>query len=282
METNLASFEQDVIETSRQVPVVVDFWAPWCGPCRTLGPMLEKLEAEAAGRWRLVKVNSDENPELSTHFQVRSIPFVIAFVDGRPVDQFVGVLPEGQLRAFLDQLLPNPVEQARRAALEASQAGDRVLAVEQLRTALALDPGHDLSRLDLIELLLDDGRGDDARAELALLTPRTTQVGEPRYLALKTRLDALDAAAALPDSTQLEARLAADPGDLAARYDLASRAIAAQDFDGALDQLLEIVKRDRGFRDDIGRTTMLSVFELLAHDPAKVAHWRRALSSALN
>ncbi len=92
------SFAQEVIETSRQVPVLVDFWAPWCGPCRTLGPMLEKLEAEYAGKWKLAKVNSDENPELSAHFNVRSIPYVVAFVDGKPVDQFVGVLPEGQLR----------------------------------------------------------------------------------------------------------------------------------------------------------------------------------------
>jgi len=286
METNLASFEQDVIETSRHIPVLVDFWAPWCGPCRTLGPMLEQLEAEAGGRWRLVKVNADENPELSAHFQVRSIPFVLAFVNGQPVDQFVGVLPESQLREFLAKLQPNPVEQARQAALEALRADDKPLAIEHLRNALALDPGHDQSRLELIELLLEDsqtGSGlEAARAELALLTPRTTHANDARYLALITRLDALEAAAALPDAATLEARLASDPADLDARFDLASRAIAEQDFETALAQLLEIVQRDRNFRDQIGRKTMLSVFELMSYDPARVAHWRRALSSALN
>lgn len=116
------NFAQEVIETSRQVPVLVDFWAPWCGPCRTLGPMLEKLEHEYAGKWKLAKVNSDESPELSAHFNVRSIPHVVAFVDGKPVDQFVGVLPESQLRGFLDRVIPQPAEVAYREGLAAHQA----------------------------------------------------------------------------------------------------------------------------------------------------------------
>jgi len=282
MDSNLASFEQDVIETSKQVPVLVDFWAPWCGPCRTLGPLLEKLEAEAGGAWRLVKVNSDENPELSAHFQVRSIPFVVAFVDGQPVDQFLGVLPESQLRAFVAKLLPDPADNARRAALAALRAGDRTLARDHLQAALALDPGYDVSRLDLIELLLDDNQTDAARLEMSLLSPRATDGTEPRYNAFKTRIDALAAAAELPAESALMARLEANPADLEARFDLASLAIARQDFDVALEHLLEIVRRDRKFRDDIGRKTMLSVFELMSFDPARVTAWRRALSTALN
>ena len=281
MDSKLATFEHDVIETSKQVPVLVDFWAPWCGPCRTLGPMLEKLESEYAGRWRLVKVNSDENPELSAHFQVRSIPFVIAFADGRPVDQFVGVLSESQIRAFLDQILPDPADAERRAALNALRAGDRGQARDHLQAALALDPGYDISRLDLIELLLDDGQIEAARVEMSLLSPRSTQGDEPRYNAFKTRIDAIDATAALPSAASLLARLTDNPADLDAHFDLASRLIAEQKFDAALEHLMEIVKRDRRYRSDLGRKTMLSVFELMSYAPERVSHWRRMLSAAL-
>jgi len=281
MDSTLATFEHDVVETSKQVPVLVDFWAPWCGPCRTLGPMLEKLESEYAGRWRLVKVNSDENPELSAHFQVRSIPFVIAFADGRPIDQFVGVLSESQIRAFLDQILPDPADAERRAALNALRAGNREQARDHLQTALALDPGYDISRLDLIELLLDDTQIEAARVEMSLLSPRTTQGDDSRYNAFKTRIDAIDAAAALPSAAALHARITGNPADLDAHFDLASRLIAEQKFDAALEHLMEIVTRDRSYRSDLGRKTMLSVFELMSYAPERVSHWRRMLSAAL-
>ncbi|HEV7820589.1 MAG TPA: thioredoxin [Burkholderiales bacterium] len=281
MDTTLATFEQDVIEASREVPVLLDFWAPWCGPCRTLGPLLEKIEHEYAGRFKLVKVNADESPELSQHFGIRSIPHVVAFVDGQPVDQFVGVLPEGELKRFIDRLMTDPAEAERRAALAALADGRRDEAYDKLKAALAMDPGYDEARLDLIELLLDDDRFEEARAEEALLSPKTTQGIDARYNALKTRLDAADVAAELPDTRELEAKIAAHPSDLDARFDLASQWIAARHYDGALEQLLEIVKRDRGFRDDIGRKTMLSVFDL-ATNPKRVSEWRRKLSAALN
>ncbi|MPW16219.1 thioredoxin [Paraburkholderia sp. CNPSo 3157] len=282
MDTTLATFEKDVISASMLTPILVDFWAPWCGPCKTLGPMLAKLEAEYEGKWRLVKVNVDENQELAAHFQVRSIPHVVAFADGRPVDQFIGVLPEGQLRQFLDRLVPDGAEAARAEAAVAVSEGRREDAYDALKAALAFDPGYDEARLDLMELLLEDHRVDEAQNENDLLSPKTTQGIDARYNAIKTRLDAVDAAADLPPTDALEARVADNPDDLEARFDLASAFIARRKYDPALEHLLAIVQRDRNFREDIGRKTMLSVFDLAAHQPELVSKWRRKLSASLN
>jgi putative thioredoxin len=282
MDTTLATFEKDVIEASTLAPVLIDFWAPWCGPCKTLGPMLEKLEAEYGGKWKLAKVNVDENQELAAHFQVRSIPHVVAFADGRPVDQFIGVLPEGQLRQFIDGLIPDAAATERQAAQEALAEGRREDAYDALKAALAYDPGFDDARMDLIELLLADNRTDEAHTEAELLSPKVTQGIDPRYNAIKTRLDALDAAADLPPTGALEAQVAAHPEDLEARFDLANALIAHRKYADALEHLLEIVKRDRTFREDVGRKTMLSVFDLAAHQPQLVTEWRRKLSATLN
>ncbi|VVE05949.1 Thioredoxin 1 [Pandoraea nosoerga] len=283
IDTNLASFDADVLAVSHQVPVLADFWAPWCGPCNVLGPLLEKLEAEAQGRIRLVKVNADENAQLCAEYGVRSLPTVVAFVDGEPVDQFVGALPEGQLRAFIERIVPNPAEMARRVAREALAEGRPEAARDALQAALALDPAHDDVRLDLVDVLLGMGDAQAARTELTLLSPRTAASGDARIAALTTRIEAAERASHLPPAQDLLRRVQAEPDNLQARLDLANRYLAERAYEPALQALLEIVQRDRSFADDAARKSMLAIFDALSGtDPATVSAWRRKLSAALN
>ncbi|SCU73588.1 Thioredoxin [Cupriavidus necator] len=279
-DVTLQNFETEVIEASRQAPVLVDFWAPWCGPCRTLGPMLERLEAEAGGQWKLVKVNVDENQDLAAHFGVRSIPHVVAIADGQAVDQFIGVLPESGLREFLGRLMPRPAQMALHDALQLAAEGDRAGAEAKFDEAIALDPETDAARLAYIGFLLDGNAIAEARSQFEALSPQAAE--QDAHAALRTRMDAMEGLSGLPDEPTLSARIAADPRDLAARRDLARLLIARQQYEPALEQLLEIVRTDRTFEDDIGRKTMLSVFEMLADRPDVVSHWRRQLSTALN
>lgn len=283
IDTNLASFDDDVLAVSHQVPVLADFWAPWCGPCNALGPLLEKLEAEAQGRLRLVKINADENAQLCADYGVRSLPTVVAFVDGEPVDQFVGALPEGQLRAFIERVVPNPADMARRVAREAIAEGRPEVARDALQAALALDPAHDEIRLDLVDVLIEMGDLAGARTELALISPRTAAGGNVRIAALETRLATAEQASHLPPAAQLLQRVQAEPDNLQAQLDLANRYLADHAYEQALETLLGIVQRDRTFGDDVGRKSMLAVFDALSSaDPATVATWRRKLSAALN
>lgn len=283
IDTNLASFDDDVLAVSHQVPVLADFWAPWCGPCNVLGPLLEKLEAEAQGRLRLVKINADENPQLCADYGVRSLPTVVAFVDGEPVDQFVGALPEGQLRAFIERIVPNPAEMARNVARQALVEGKPQVARDALQAALALDPAHDEIRLDLVDVLIEMDDLAGARTELSLISPRTAAGGNARIAALETRLAAAEQASHLPPAAQLMQRVQAEPDNLQAHLDLANRYLADHAYEQALETLLGIVQRDRTFGDDVGRKSMLAVFDALGgSDPATVAAWRRKLSAALN
>jgi putative thioredoxin len=275
LDIGLAEFQKNVIEESIRRPVVVDFWAPWCGPCKSLKPILEKLAAEYGGKFLLAKVNSDDNQELAARYGVRGIPSVKAFIDGEPVDEFSGAIPEGEVRAFLDRLIPSPAEEVRGKAAEKRMAGDLSAALQLLADASRLDPGHLGVRLDAAEIMLDLNEADEASRLLASVPDDA----DPRVAQLKARLQFLGAAGA--DEAGLQVRIAADENDLEARLQLAKLWVAASNYEPAMEQLLEIVRRDRGFQDDIGRKTLLDVFNLLGGGEL-VSKYRRLLASALN
>jgi putative thioredoxin len=274
LDVSLADFAQHVLEESKHRPVVVDFWAPWCGPCKSLKPILEKLAAEYGGKFLLAKINSDDNQELAARYGVRGIPSVKAFVNGEPVDEFSGALPEGEVRTFLDRLIPSPAEELRAQAAELRRAGDLSAALQILADASRIDPGHIGVRLDAAEIMLDLNEADEARRLLASVTDDA----DPRVPQLKARLQFMGAEG--EDVAALTARVAANENDLEARLKLANLLVAAGQHEAGMDQLLEIVRRDRGFGDDIGRKTLLSVFDLLGGGEL-VSRYRRLLASLL-
>jgi putative thioredoxin len=280
LDVNIQNFEQEVLQASRKVPVLVDFWAAWCAPCRALKPILEKLAREYQGRFRLAKVNSDENQALAYRYGVRGIPNVKAFVNGQVVDEFTGALPEAQVREFVERLLPSPAEPLRQEALAAKARGENAVMRQLLLRAIELDPRHEAARLDLVEVLAEAGELQEAQRLLAEIADHAKD---------RARVDALGARLALAatapqgaDAGQLRARIAAAADDLEARLELANLLALRQDYRPALEQLLEIVRRDRGFRDDIGRKTMIQIFNLLGSDSDLVREFRSALASVIN
>lgn len=279
-DVSLEDFEAKVLLPAETVPVLVDFWAPWCEPCKVLKPMLEKLAEEYAGRFLLAKVNADDYPELAQHFGVRSIPSVKVLFQGQLVDEFNGAMAESQLREFIDRVaLPggpagaSPREQA--AALVAEGQLDAALAI--LVDASREAPEDEATRLDAIDVLMQLGRNDEAQQLLAV---EYKQQGD-RAAALRARLALAQGAA---DTGPLEAKLAANPDDHATRLEL-SRAYAAQSrFREALEAALEVVRRDRFFDEGAGRKALLQLFEALAGEQYDdlVREFRRKLSAALN
>jgi putative thioredoxin len=282
LDVGLDAFEQAVIEESRRRLVLVDFWAAWCGPCRALKPVLEQLAREYEGRFLLAKVDTEAEPQLAARFGIRGIPNVKAFLDGTPVDEFSGALPLPQVRAFIDRLLPSDAERARLHALAQAAGGDGEAAIASLRTALDLDPRLERARIDLIGLLVEAGRLDEARALAAGLQPLTRH---ERWAAPVLARLALQPGAETADPALLESRLAASPDEHETRLALARLHVSAGRHEAALEQLLELVRRDRRHGDEAGRRTMISIFDLLATDPAHaalVSRYRRELARALN
>ena len=287
VDVSATDFERAVLEASKAVPVIVDFWAEWCGPCRALKPVLEKLAAEYDGKFKLAKINSDENQPLAQRYGVRGIPNVKAFVNGELVDEFSGALPEAQVRAFLNRLLPSPAEKLRVETLrEYAELQDAERALRMLAHASELDPANEAVRIDSAQLLITLNRYDEAARLLASLAELTKM--DDRVKALQVRIDlalsvaGVAGAADGADETALTRRVADNPGDLDARLLLAHRHIAREQHADAFEQLLEIVRRDRKFKDDAARKTMLQLFSVLGSDNALVSDYRRKLAGALN
>ena len=270
IDVTMATFEQEVIAASMTTPVLVDFWAPWCGPCKSLGPILEKVERDYEGRFKLVKINSDDEQQLAGAFGIRSISTCVLLIGGRPVDGFAGALPEGRIKEFLDKHLPSQDE--LQAQVDAEQAqelmdeGDLQSAVDKLAAALEADPANDDARFDYIKLLIGVGQLAQAQAALAPALARIPVA--LRFEALKQWLAALQFVTTDPRGAwsleQFDAAIAQNKRDFDTRLAKARLLMAAGQWTEAMDELLEIIMRDKKWADELPRKTLVAILELLS------------------
>lgn len=269
-----ASFAVDVIERSREVPVVVDFWAEWCGPCRVLGPVLEQLAEEYGDQVQLVKVDTDANPQVATQYGIRSIPAVKAFRNGEMVDEFVGALPEPQVREFFNRIHPSEADALAAEGDAALKAGKLDIARERFEALLASNAEHPGAALGLAIALVETGEVDRAE-ELALRTPN-----EERAKRVLARVGLLRAAVGV-DRGAFEARLAANDDDIEARYQLGAHMLAVGEWELGFEHLLEVMMRDRKFANDGARVRILEGLELLGMTHPLTVEYRRRLTNLL-
>jgi len=261
--------------------VVIDFWAPWCAPCKVLKPVLEKLAEEFGGKFLLAKVNSDENPELAARYGVRGIPAVKAMAAGKIVNEFSGALPEGAVREWLGKIIPSAAEDMRTLARQRMTEGDLEGALAQLAEASEADPNNEWVRVDAAEILLLQDNAVDARALLESLKD-VDVVKDNRVAQLLAQARLAQAGTDSGSEKALSRAIEINENDLEARLRLGKLLVASNRLEEGMDQLLEIVKRDRNFRDDIGRKTLLDVFNLLGGRGPLVTEYRRKLASVLS
>jgi putative thioredoxin len=267
-----------LMEASFRVPVLIDFWASWCQPCQVLMPILAKLADEYQGKFLLGKLNTEDEQEIAAQFGIRSIPNCKLFRDGQPVDEFMGALPESAVREFLDRHVARESDAQVAQALDQLRGGNAAGAVVLLEEAREADP--DNPRITLALAQAQVAAGDFAAAEAILDALPPDQREMPDVAALRSHLYFEGRVAEAPALAELEARLAKDPDDHEALYQLALRKVVEQDYDSAMERLLELMKKDRGYGDDAGRNTLLKVFELLGDDP-RVGQYRRRLATLL-
>ena len=274
------TFEAEVLLPSASMPVLVDFWADWCGPCKMLAPTLERLAADYAGRARIVKVDTEAERELAAYFGIRSLPTIRVFRHGRPVEDAVGVQPEGVLRALIERHLEQPSDRVLAEAgglIGSEQPEQAVLLLEAL---LRDEPGNVPAQVLLIESLTRAGRTDEAEARLAVLPVQALEA--PQLAAVEARLHFAKLTKSASAEEILQKRVAADPGDLEAQHQLAAREIAAGRGDAGLDRLIAAMQRDRHFGDDLARRSLLHAFALLGDQEEVVHHYRRRMMALMH
>jgi putative thioredoxin len=278
-DVDASNFQQIVMDGSRRVPVVIDFWAEWCGPCKMLKPILEKLADEFQGKFILAKIDSDKNQELAAQFAVRGIPSVKAVYNGEIVDEFSGALPEGAVREFLARILPSPAEELRARAAGQREAGDLAGALQTLAEASQLDMANEGVRLDAAAILVELGQMEEAKRLLDSLSPVTKMEDQASQLLAKVNFALAGETGG--DEPGLRARIAADPKDMDSRLQLANLLVANGRAAEGMDELLAMLAIDKAWNEEAARKTMLSVFSMLGGSPL-VSEYRRKLASALN